>query len=265
MSAQTVEETAFDGTRACLDAEHDPIPVKNTFIHFDDGERECEHGVFGPSGGRVKPKRRMTDSQHFYSTEEVNSSEDSAKNEYEAIGCSTPRDFDHGSYKGNEVDDCADATEETLTQTPDSRLSLWSSCSSPCGSPRKPVSPPVTSACLSADAPVFKPASSGGDGAMFTFAIRKADNVQLGLNITPSVDNGSFVIEDVLKDGAVMAWNKQVADSAKKVQALRAGDVIVAINGATSCNAMLNEMKTTLFMRMTVHRPGRVEGGSANR
>jgi len=85
----------------------------------------------------------------------------------------------------------------------------------------------------------------------FTLTLRRADNVPLGLDVRGEPGDRCLIVEAVRPGGAVEAWNRLCAGDSRE---MRAGDHIVAINGAEDADSMHKECLTRHLLRMTVCR-----------
>lgn len=93
------------------------------------------------------------------------------------------------------------------------------------------------------------------DGSvLFGFMIRRAENVDWGLNVTCDENRQALLVDSVLPDGAIDAWNKQVMGGPKAERALLAGDMIVDINGMNDCLGMVDESQNSVFLKIKVLR-----------
>lgn len=90
---------------------------------------------------------------------------------------------------------------------------------------------------------------------VFSFTLRKADETDLGLNI--SFDDAKQVlrVEGVRVGGAVEAWNRQCAGGACPEKAVMPGDRIVGVNSLKGdADKMLEECAQRQLLRLTVVR-----------
>jgi hypothetical protein len=85
----------------------------------------------------------------------------------------------------------------------------------------------------------------------FMLTLRRANNVPLGLDVGETPGQSSLTVEAVRPGGAVEAWNRQCVGDAREI---RAGDRIVSINDVKEADAMREECKQKLLLRMTVER-----------
>lgn len=141
-------------------------------------------------------------------------------------------------------------------------MSTASSLRSPPMSPSLvpwPCPPPLT------EVPAFRLGSScdgagtgsaaGAGPSFFSFAMRRAEGVELGLQMVPRADDQGFIVSAVVPGGAIDAWNKQcVGGNVAAARALRSGDEIRMVNGCTACDAMLKEIDEKYLVRLSVAR-----------
>jgi len=92
--------------------------------------------------------------------------------------------------------------------------------------------------------------------AHFTFTLRKADGVELGLQVSHREFDKAIRVEGIKAEGAIGAWNRQWAcsgSSSEKVVLI--GDKIVRINGITNDpQRMLQECKDKQLLKIEIVR-----------
>jgi len=93
-------------------------------------------------------------------------------------------------------------------------------------------------------------------GYCFSFTLRLADDVGLGVDLVPSWnDSQALCIQEILQNGAVASWNKQCSQSSMMLlKAVWPGDTIVAVNGKREYLDMLDECKHKMLLKLTVFR-----------
>jgi len=100
-------------------------------------------------------------------------------------------------------------------------------------------------------------------GFCFSFTLRLADDVGLGVDLWPCLDGSqilqrlgeALIIQRILPNGAIAAWNLQCFDgTTKQLKAIWPGDAIVCVNGKTDHAAMVHECKTSMLLKLTVFR-----------
>jgi len=105
----------------------------------------------------------------------------------------------------------------------------------------------------------------GAGGGIFSFSLRKADGIDLGLKVSHREGDQALLVESMLPGSAVEAWNKQCAGGACQERAVMPGDRIVAVNDAVGdFEKMLEECRNKRLLRLTVARaaPGPVQAAT---
>lgn len=87
----------------------------------------------------------------------------------------------------------------------------------------------------------------------FSFTIRKADNTDLGLDVSSSATQRGLLVEAILPGGAAEAWNRQ-QDPGKGSRELCPGDTILQVNSAQGPEEMLLECRNKMLLKLTVQR-----------
>eukprot|EP00928_Gymnodinium_smaydae_P057021 TRINITY_DN40290_c0_g1_i1.p1 TRINITY_DN40290_c0_g1~~TRINITY_DN40290_c0_g1_i1.p1 ORF type:complete len:482 (+),score=99.07 TRINITY_DN40290_c0_g1_i1:49-1446(+) len=122
---------------------------------------------------------------------------------------------------------------------------------------RKPLSL-VSSLAASPVAPSAATAGCSEAGQavrIFSFTIRKADNADLGLNVSHDEKDKVLRVEGVRPEGAVEAWNRVCLQGASREKAVIPGDRIVEVNGVSHDPLkMLEECRDKALLRLTIHR-----------
>eukprot|EP00927_Polykrikos_kofoidii_P068226 TRINITY_DN63591_c0_g1_i1.p1 TRINITY_DN63591_c0_g1~~TRINITY_DN63591_c0_g1_i1.p1 ORF type:complete len:285 (+),score=51.50 TRINITY_DN63591_c0_g1_i1:99-953(+) len=91
----------------------------------------------------------------------------------------------------------------------------------------------------------------------FSFTLRKADDVELGLTVSPTDGNLYLRIECIHREGAVDAWNRQCCNSPFPEKVVVRGDVIISVNGKTqNTEQMLEECKNKQLLKFQIYRGG---------
>jgi len=100
------------------------------------------------------------------------------------------------------------------------------------------------------------PSSGFFDGGFtFTFTLRLADGHGLGIDVAEPPASEVLIVQQVLPEGAIEAWNKQCLDgSVACLKVVQYGDVIVRVNGRTERQGMLQECKEKMLLKLTVVR-----------
>ena len=83
----------------------------------------------------------------------------------------------------------------------------------------------------------------------FSFTLRKAPNVELGLDVQFLSDGNYLSITQIKSDGAIAAWNRQCVGEPREINA---GDDIICVNGYTDAKSMLHQCQTLACLKMTV-------------
>mmetsp|Transcript_116040 Transcript_116040/g.248106 ORF Transcript_116040/g.248106 Transcript_116040/m.248106 type:complete len:405 (-) Transcript_116040:191-1405(-) len=90
---------------------------------------------------------------------------------------------------------------------------------------------------------------------VFSFTLRKADENDLGLNVSHHKDDRTLSVEGVRAEGAVGAWNRQCLAGAFPEKAVRQGDKIISVNHVSNDpEKMLEECKEKHLLRLTIAR-----------
>jgi len=98
-------------------------------------------------------------------------------------------------------------------------------------------------------------AETQSGGTTFTFALRKADGVGLGLQVSSTESEGHLQVRGVLAGGAVEAWNKQCIESGLVERQVCLGDRIVRANDTWGdTELMLKECREKRLVKLTVLR-----------
>jgi hypothetical protein len=138
--------------------------------------------------------------------------------------------------------------QSTPTQQPRQSLSLADSLG---GTPTQVMPSPFTTNGQAGQGLVC------GSG-IFSFTLRKADGVNLGLNVSHVDDDESdrcLRVESVQSEGAVASWNKQCLSTSWAEKAVIPGDRIICVNTAYyNTVKMLEECKNKQLLKITVVR-----------
>lgn len=107
----------------------------------------------------------------------------------------------------------------------------------------------------------------GGGSFTFTFTLRKADDTDLGLNVSHCETDKVLLVEGVRAEGAVEAWNR-LCTASHPEKSVIPGDKIIGVNQITyDPDRMLEECKLKQLLRLTVVRgalPSHAGSGGAN-
>jgi len=93
-----------------------------------------------------------------------------------------------------------------------------------------------------------------GGGSVFGFMLRRADGVDLGIDVTHNNDDKALHVQGVRPSGAIEAWNRLCSGGPAAGKAVLAGDKIVQVNAADVPEAMLAECREKQLLRITVVR-----------
>lgn len=91
----------------------------------------------------------------------------------------------------------------------------------------------------------------------FSFTIRKADDADLGLNVSHKPEEQVLRVEGIRSEGAVDAWNRQCLSGNSTNKAVLPGDRIVSVNNISDDPVkMLKECCDKQLLRLTISRGG---------
>lgn len=96
----------------------------------------------------------------------------------------------------------------------------------------------------------------------FSFTLRRADDVELGLTVSPTDDNKALRVEAIREDGAVESWNRQCVTNLNPFalqgpdnKTVKPGDMIVGVNSSSlDADAMLGQCKDKALLKITILR-----------
>lgn len=242
------------------------LPVKNTFIHFDDvkqGRVRClRRWRTDPAEPTAQTSREGSDSESTTEPDPLDALADALTSLDFEVGTQTPehtpRHTQDPWYTSPTVEPRIAAaqilspagslvTHSPVILDPTSSHSMASSVSSS----------PQSSTFLDA---AFNQLSITGSphllesGRCVDLTLRLADDVGLGVDFAPCADySQALLIECILPNGGIAAWNKQCfACPSKRSKAVLRGDSIVAVNGKTEHSEMIQECKTEMLLKLTV-------------
>lgn len=89
---------------------------------------------------------------------------------------------------------------------------------------------------------------------IFTFTLRRADDVVLGLDVSHCDAQGFLLVKGILPNGAIQAWNRQCSGGPAAGKSVLAGDKIVRVNDATTVQSMLEQCRVKQLLKITVVR-----------
>jgi len=104
--------------------------------------------------------------------------------------------------------------------------------------------------------PVNSQSSPSPGSVSFNFMLRRAAGVEWGLDVARDGSGQALLVQGVLPGGAIDSWNKQVMGGPKadSLRALLVGDLIVSVNNKRDCQAMVDESKNSMLLKMEVLR-----------
>jgi hypothetical protein len=157
-----------------------------------------------------------------------------------------------GDFCDNEDDPVA---KYECSTTPSSTPDL-----SPQATPRSPqtpqmlLSPMPNPNQLASPTPLPPPCFTYNGSLLFSFTIRLADCVQLGLDVNRDEENQELVVQRVIPGCAAEAWNRQCFAGPFSSKAIVPTDRIVGINGRCDNVGMLDECRHNKLLRLFVVR-----------
>eukprot|EP00929_Paragymnodinium_shiwhaense_P039772 TRINITY_DN20850_c0_g1_i1.p1 TRINITY_DN20850_c0_g1~~TRINITY_DN20850_c0_g1_i1.p1 ORF type:complete len:606 (+),score=186.03 TRINITY_DN20850_c0_g1_i1:61-1878(+) len=94
-------------------------------------------------------------------------------------------------------------------------------------------------------------------GSSFSFTLRKADGISLGLNVSHKDEDTSLLVEGFQPEGAIEAWNRLCyTNPAQSAKAVKPGDQITKVNDVEGDpQKMLEECKLKKLLKITILRP----------
>jgi hypothetical protein len=103
-------------------------------------------------------------------------------------------------------------------------------------------------------APPSSPFFNYGGSLCFTFTLRRADNVKMGLDVDKEESDQELVVTRVIPGGAIEAWNRQCFAGPFSSKALVPGDRVVGINQRSDIPGMLEECRSNQLLKLYVVR-----------
>lgn len=151
-----------------------------------------------------------------------------------------------------------DALNETVAEQ---TSTIAPSSSTPEETPQStPRTPPPACSMHSAwqgfapQTPTPSPCFSYGGSFLFCFTLRRAEGIELGLDVTVDESNQELVVRKVVAGGAAEAWNRQCFAGPFSSKAVVPTDRIVGINGRSDCVGMLEECRQNQLLKLFVVR-----------
>jgi len=93
-----------------------------------------------------------------------------------------------------------------------------------------------------------------GGGCVFSFTLRVADGVELGMEVCHLDGGDALHVKGVKPGGAIEAWNKQCVGGPAAGKAVSIGDKIVSVNDFCKPQEMLRECREKKMLRLSVSR-----------
>lgn len=288
----------------------EPLPVKNTFIHFsaaEEGGTLCKVGC-GRSLKRWSTDPEQRGAQPAGATRGASSTGGTTEAEVavtpraaagaKAGADEAAREAAGEARQGRAVRQldllsvCGEERSETCSaeSTPRYAASAWSTsagAASPEGAevwsatgaaaaagwPRHGGQEGLSDAALGATAawlPMVTSTNSPSkpcgffEGAfMFTFTLRLARRVGLGIDVAAASAHDVLIVQRILPRGAIEAWNRQCSnDSLTSAKAVLPGDALVIVNGKVGCSSVLHECSERVILKMTFLRKSAVQENS---
>jgi len=126
------------------------------------------------------------------------------------------------------------------------------------GTPEVTPRPHLQQSCVPATPQLPPPSPSPffslGGSLLFMFTIRRADGVELGLDVMVDEVNQELTVRNVIPNGAAEAWNRQCFAGPYSSKAIVPTDRIVGINGRCDCQGMLEECRERQLLKIFVVR-----------
>lgn len=263
-------------TTSLEDHDASPLPVKNTFIHFEGAagrnRSSVKRCITDPSSEpRLLPFLRSRAGVKDASSEEAGSPSDSDSEEAAIHSSSSTLS------QASAEETCS--TTDTLRDLPGSS-SDWSSTSTPEASPRWVPSEAVGQPTFWVPVALVQdysqqlcfPASTSNSNStqelphpalqevhddstlLFNFTMRRTLGSTWGVEVKRDVINQALVVVSVLPEGAIEAWNRQVRGGPKADRALRNGDLLVGVNDESDCQGMVQELASSTMLTLKVLR-----------
>jgi len=129
-----------------------------------------------------------------------------------------------------------------------------SSQQTPEATPRLDMQQPWSWAPPQSATPPGSPFFNYGDSFLFSFSLRRADGVELGLDITRDEANQELHVQRVIPGGAAESWNRQCFAGPFSSKAVVPTDRIVGVNGRCDCEGMLQECRERPLLKLFIVR-----------
>jgi len=222
------------------------LPVKNTFIHFP--YESSDHKTGCVQRFRTEPARSRLSS---LCSEEDIGCEDTASSADTTLSCD---DFNQAPSPSPCCEISTPVASPCWTSRGTDPSALWNQ--PPSWAPTLPYQEPAKAVTIPAVSQRGSSPSSVLDDGSLLFRImhRRAEGVSWGLDVTYDEKRQALVVNSVQPGGAIESWNRQVMDGAKADRAISVGDLIVSVNGMHGCQAIFNEFRCCMLLRMDVLR-----------
>lgn len=271
---ETQKVSVCQSETSVREEEEATLSVKNTFLHFQKASSRCLRRVStepadppserpSPASTRcaTPPLSRISDT-----CTDSSSSDDEASGSIESTEpCESWPSTPESSPRSHAA--AAPHFSTPLASTSSRPSTLQSSAIQAAGM----ASPPPSTSTSTSSTPssagyltdAFKSLSGGQQssflegGYCFSFSLRLADDVGLGVDFAPRWDGDKgLVVQGILQNGGLASWNKVCFDgTAQRAKAVWPGDTIVSVNGKTDYDEMMEDCRTKVLLKMTVFRP----------
>jgi len=238
-----------------MEAAPEELPVKNTFIHFD----------MQKPGAKVRTLRRWsTDPTETCKPpalvrppsslvqDELKEEEEDTRSETTSVAAPSRSNYAGSSTATGSLPPSPGgaATPETPIGSPQQAL--------PWATPAGTWAGLQSSSIMASFDPVPMLCAPGPFGnpwqpSSFTFTLRRADNIPMGLSRV-AARTDAFVVEQVAPGSALDAWNRFQISGDPSDRSVRSGDSVLSINGFTEPLAMMKECASKQLLKVCVLR-----------
>jgi len=274
-------------------AEHsvqtEPLPVKNTFIHFNGRQRTLRVCITDPDDPVLLPRKQHQEGEQgrfdTIRSEACDDSDDAASQTTDAVSGDdlavatpelTPRHMESptgGSSGAASI--IMETPSPNVCQDGLARLALgestlnasapaWNATAGSYAWPLPVVAPPPpvpmtmpqpSPGCSGMFPPTPSAATPPSEGGLFrfSFTLRLAEAGALGITWADDAagENGqSLRVAEVLPESAIAAWNRQCLEGVR-TKAVAADDVLVEVNGKADPAGMRAECDSKLLLKLT--------------
>jgi hypothetical protein len=225
------------------------LPIKNTFIHFDEHKMSSARGRFlrrcstDPTDQCLSIPSARQIQLHLSEPKLEEEDEDEARSPspYRSIvntstsACSTRTSSPGGGISTPETPNRA---LPWLQASPPS----WTFCS-----PEQTTYTPTPSLPLT-------PSAQQAEVA-FTFTLRRAPEFELGLDWILG-RNGEVIVQNIMIGSALDSWNNFQGKPGSLDRSLLPGDMVVSVNNQSDVDMIIEECKTKFLLKFRVVRRG---------